>query len=146
MERFSSSESSQVVDLTSGARERTVPTHVPDSDPGEESSHRTKRRRLDRLPSSFSQEQYENIESVDLTEVAGPASLEEKLEEALVKNREENEKPSSADQENKGEEKKKPSILTEYKCPVCMDTPVDATTTACGKFLLYTLSNVLYSF
>lgn len=32
---------------------------------------------------------------------------------------------------NKGE-----SVLLAYKCPVCMDTPVDATSTACGKFVL----------
>lgn len=65
----------------------------------------------------------EAIESIDLTEVEGPSSLTK----ALAKQREDAVKAQQDSEQEKGR-----SLLTAYKCPVCMDTPVDATTTVCG--------------
>lgn len=65
----------------------------------------------------------EPIESIDLTEVEGTSSLAK----TLAKQREDAIKA----QDNR-ESKKGLSLLAAYKCPVCMDTPVDATTTVCG--------------
>lgn len=65
----------------------------------------------------------EGIESVDLTEV----NDESALAKALAKQREDAVKAQSSSEERKGR-----SILTSFKCPVCMDTPTDATSTICG--------------
>lgn len=76
--------------------------------------------------------------------MAGPASLDKKLEEALIQQQEDTAKSKKAKESGKEGEaedmkkKKKLTVLTEYKCPVCMDSPVDATTTICGKYS-YTL-------
>lgn len=101
----------------------------------EEQPRGTKRRRLDdsnpstRASSSaatrFTDE--DNIESVDLTEVEDDNALAK----ALAKQRQDAIKAQGPTGDGKGR-----SILTAYKCPVCMDTPVDATSTICGKCLL----------
>lgn len=65
----------------------------------------------------------DGIESVDLTEV----NDESALTKALAKQREDAVKAQSSSEERKGR-----SILTSFKCPVCMDTPTDATSTICG--------------
>lgn len=65
----------------------------------------------------------EPIESIDLTEAEGPSSLAK----ILAKQREDAVKAQQDLEQEKGR-----SLLTAYKCPVCMDTPVDATTTVCG--------------
>jgi hypothetical protein len=70
------------------------------------------------------QESEDTIESIDLTE---PESL---LAKALAKQRED---AIKAQKSTEGE-KESGSILIAYKCPVCMDTPEDATSTACGQF------------
>ncbi|KAK2754536.1 SUMO-targeted ubiquitin ligase complex subunit slx8 [Arachnomyces sp. PD_36] len=67
------------------------------------------------------------IESVDLTEVDETSPLSK----TLAKQRED---AIKAQETISGGEKKGRSVLTSYKCPVCMDTPVDATSTTCGKF------------
>lgn len=64
------------------------------------------------------------VESVDLTEIDESSPLSK----TLAKQREDAVKA----QENVSNVEKKGSILTAYKCPVCMDTPVDATSTTCG--------------
>lgn len=64
------------------------------------------------------------IESVDLTEIDETSPLSK----TLAKQREDAVKA----QEAVPSSEKKGSILTAYKCPVCMDTPVDATSTICG--------------
>lgn len=65
----------------------------------------------------------EAIESIDLTEP------ETSLQKALAKQQEDAIKAQqSAEGERAG------SVLSAYKCPVCMDTPENATSTACGKF------------
>ncbi|KAL2429777.1 hypothetical protein ABEF95_010340 [Exophiala dermatitidis] len=62
------------------------------------------------------------IESVDLTGVDDSASLSA----ALAKQRED-----AILSQNTGTESGR-TPLTAYKCPVCMDTPTDATSTVCG--------------
>lgn len=76
------------------------------------------------------------IESVDLTEVDDSSPLSK----TLAKQREDAVK---AQESISSSEKKGRSILTSYKCPVCMDTPVDATSTVCGKYLL-SLFNIYF--
>ncbi|KAL2002150.1 hypothetical protein VTN02DRAFT_539 [Thermoascus thermophilus] len=70
----------------------------------------------------------ENIESIDLTEVDSDSALSK----ALAKQREDAVKAQTYPGSGKGR-----SILTSYKCPVCMDTPVDATTTICGHLFCH---------
>jgi hypothetical protein len=63
-----------------------------------------------------------SVDEVDLTAVDDPASLSA----ALSKQREE-----AILAQNPGTEEGR-TPFTAYKCPVCMDTPTDATSTACG--------------
>ncbi|KAJ5690145.1 hypothetical protein N7462_004537 [Penicillium macrosclerotiorum] len=63
----------------------------------------------------------EPVESIDLTEVSDSSALAK----ALAKQREDAIKAQPTDQE-KGR-----SMLANYQCPVCMDTPEDATSTSC---------------
>lgn len=65
------------------------------------------------------------IESVDLTEVNDTSTLSK----ALSKQREDAIKAQMALDAETGR-----STLTAYKCPVCMDTAVDATSTICGTY------------
>ena len=111
------------------------------SNPGSSSEHRgTKRRRLslrqiyaEQPGPSRSQGRLGEapIESVDLTEVDSPSGLSK----ALSKQREDAVK---AQQQSHGSESGgRSSSLTSYTCPVCMDTPTNATTTICGKEPVY---------
>jgi rubrerythrin len=59
-----------------------------------------------------------------------PESL---LAKALAKQRED---AIKAQKSTEGE-KESGSILIAYKCPVCMDTPEDATSTACGHLFCH---------
>lgn len=74
-------------------------------------------------PSTGDEQDREPIESIDLTEPENP------LSKTLAKQREDAIKAQQTTEEEKGR-----SILTSYKCPVCMDTPEDATSTTCGMF------------
>lgn len=65
----------------------------------------------------------EAIESIDLTDVDDSSALAK----ALSKQREDAVKAQQGLQSENAR-----SALTAYKCPVCMDTPVDATSTSCG--------------
>ncbi|KAJ5122194.1 hypothetical protein N7448_003327 [Penicillium atrosanguineum] len=74
------------------------------------------------------EQEYEDaVESIDLTE---PESL---LSKALAKQRED---AIKAQQSTEGE-KGSGSMLSAYKCPVCMDTPEDATSTSCGHLFCH---------
>lgn len=91
-------------------------------------SHTRKRRRTGRdaspgLSTVPPDSENEPIESIDLTEVESTSSLAK----ALAKQRED-----AIKAQDNGESEKGRSLLAAYKCPVCMDTPVDATTTVCG--------------
>lgn len=85
-------------------------------------AHGRKRRRLSDTITATASEN-EPIESIDLTEVEGSAALAK----ALAKQREDAVRAQESMHQGKGR-----SVLTSYKCPVCMDTPVDATSTVCG--------------
>ncbi|RAK99475.1 uncharacterized protein BO80DRAFT_358942 [Aspergillus ibericus CBS 121593] len=85
--------------------------------------HERKRRRT-----SNSERNANEIESVDLTagEDTNPVSKTQAKQRADV---------ILAQQSlDNGEGR---SVLTAYKCPVCMDTPVDATSTACGHLFCH---------
>ncbi|KAJ9212783.1 hypothetical protein DTO166G4_5595 [Paecilomyces variotii] len=69
-----------------------------------------------------------NIESVDLTEVEDDNALSK----ALAKQREDAIRAQGPARDGEGR-----SVLTAYKCPVCMDTPVDATSTICGHLFCH---------
>ncbi|KAJ5218753.1 uncharacterized protein N7498_000852 [Penicillium cinerascens] len=72
------------------------------------------------------EQEEEAIESIDLTEP------ETSLQKALAKQQEDAIKAQqSAEGERSG------SVLSAYKCPVCMDTPEDATSTACGHLFCH---------
>lgn len=69
------------------------------------------------------------IQAIDLTEVDSSSELAKtlsSLREDAVK----------AQQPTESEINRSQSILGAYKCPVCMDTPEDATSTACGKYMI----------
>ncbi|KAN0073050.1 hypothetical protein V8E54_009164 [Elaphomyces granulatus] len=92
-----------------------------------------KRRRLsDENPSAGPSSTYrrneEDIESLDLTEVDDAFALSK----VLAKQREDAIKAQSNPTDRSGR-----SVLTSYKCPVCMDMPVDATTTICGHLFCH---------
>jgi hypothetical protein len=79
----------------------------------------------------------EPIESIDLTEVESSSEIAKtlsSLREDAVK----------AQQPHGDEAHNARSILGSYKCPICMDTPEDATSTACGTFIDYKADNALY--
>ncbi|KAF9891774.1 hypothetical protein FE257_003255 [Aspergillus nanangensis] len=71
------------------------------------------------------------IESIDLTEGSSA------LSKALAKQRED-----AVRAQQDGEHEQGRSSLTEYKCPVCMDTPVDATST--DTFFATSVSSMLW--
>ncbi|KAL4821234.1 hypothetical protein BDW67DRAFT_179937 [Aspergillus spinulosporus] len=89
-----------------------------------------KRRRLTNqtISSSSSQPDHEPIESIDLTEVDGNSSLAK----VLAKQRED---AVAAQQPSGGGNAR--SRLTAYTCPVCMETPKDATATICGHLFCH---------
>ncbi|PTU25547.1 hypothetical protein P175DRAFT_0498651 [Aspergillus ochraceoroseus IBT 24754] len=92
-----------------------------------------KRRRLSNaaVSSSVSQpvnEAEENIDSIDLTEADGNPALSR----VLAKQREDAITAQMSNEDESGR-----SRLTSYKCPVCMETPVDATSTACGHLFCH---------
>ncbi|EEH49595.2 uncharacterized protein PADG_05674 [Paracoccidioides brasiliensis Pb18] len=100
-----------------------------------------KRRRLDNSsvagPSSHTPHQNHqprtsendpNIESIDLTEVNDKSSLAK----ALLKQRED-----AAKSEHTSVDAGSRSALAAYKCPVCMDTCTDATSTICGHLFCH---------
>lgn len=72
--------------------------------------------------SALVHEEDDSFESIDLTE------SENSLAKTLAKQRQDAVKAQQLPEEEKSR-----SVLGSYKCPVCMDTPEDATSTACGK-------------
>ncbi|KAF7616104.1 C3HC4 type zinc finger-containing protein [Aspergillus flavus] len=107
------------------------------SDPAESSETQgegRKRRRLSssnvatRSAQSALDHHDDDIESIDLTEVEGPSALAK----VLAKQREDAVRAQESVEPEKGQ-----SILNSYKCPVCMDTPEDATSTICGHLFCH---------
>ena len=111
--------------------------NVRGEDLSDEESRERKRRRTrndgNSTPSTTSSgpEETEPIESIDLTEVEGVSSLDK----ALAKQREDTVRAQQSQEQEKGR-----SVLTAFKCPVCMDTPVDATSTVCGMYISPTVA------
>ena len=68
----------------------------------------------------------QQVEAVDLTEVNNATDLSK----ALSKQRQD--AIQAQMKQNQGSEPVGRTPLTSYKCPICMDTPEDATTTVCG--------------
>ncbi|KAL4785621.1 hypothetical protein BJX76DRAFT_324313 [Aspergillus varians] len=89
-----------------------------------------KRRRLTNQSISSSESQPDNqpIESIDLTDVDGNSAIAK----ALARQRED----AIAAQKSSDDGNAR-SILTAYKCPICIETPVDATTTVCGHLFCH---------
>ncbi|KAL4920459.1 hypothetical protein BDW62DRAFT_176503 [Aspergillus aurantiobrunneus] len=91
-----------------------------------------KRRRLTNQTvsssSSASQPENEQIESIDLTDVDENSAMAK----VLARQRED----AIASQQSSGSGNAR-SKLTAFKCPVCLDTPVDATTTVCGHLFCH---------
>lgn len=71
----------------------------------------------------------EEVEAVDLTEVNTDADLSK----ALSKQRQD--AIQAQMKQNQGGEPAGRTPLSSYKCPICMDTPEDATTTTCGNYV-----------
>ncbi|KAL1966842.1 hypothetical protein VTN77DRAFT_3807 [Rasamsonia byssochlamydoides] len=119
----SSSPSSQPVHEPRGVKRRRLsdsaaPTVVESSTASSSSAARANGSNID----------LEGIESVDLTEV----NDESALAKALAKQREDAVKAQASSEDKKGR-----SILTSHKCPVCMDTLTDATSTICGHLFCH---------
>ncbi|KAL5362669.1 hypothetical protein BJX96DRAFT_154367 [Aspergillus floccosus] len=97
-----------------------------------EISDRRKRRRVSHThpettrPSTINPPEDDTIESIDLTD--GPSALSR----ALAKQREDAVRAQQEADRDQGH-----SSLANYKCPVCMDTPVDATSTMCGHLFCH---------
>lgn len=75
----------------------------------------------------------DDIETVDMTTSGTPPTVSKaraKQQEDAVKSQQPEMEPSR-------------SALMAYKCPVCMDTPEDATTTTCGMLILLILTYLL---
>lgn len=124
------------MDHYASARHPLIPTqlgssslparHLLTESPSSNDDRQRKRRRTsgNATPNNVETDtEEEPIESIDLTEAEGPSSLAK----ILAKQREDAVKAQQGSEQEKGR-----SLLTAYKCPVCMDTPVDATTTVCG--------------
>ena len=76
----------------------------------------------------------QDVEAVDLTEVNSATDLSK----ALSKQRQD--AIQAQMKQNQGSEAAGRTPLTSYKCPICMDTPEDATTTVCGAFLPFSIN------
>lgn len=98
--------------------------------PSTSASHGRKRRRLSRLSGTNISPEVTCEENQGETEATTPVDLTEgpsALSKTLAKQREDAVKAQQGTEHEGGR-----SLLTAYRCPVCMDTPVDATSTACG--------------
>lgn len=91
-----------------------------------------KRRRIETESYSsdedFSEDERQ-IDSVDLTSPESPA-----LATALAKQRQD-----AIEAQQSQDEDKSLGLLKAYKCPICMDTPKDATSTICGTLKTSTI-------
>ncbi|KAJ5178155.1 Zinc finger RING-type [Penicillium coprophilum] len=132
----------EVVDLTTRAPQQN-PISLLSSPPGA-SAHASssqhaqsslprgvKRRRHwsdERGTSSSTPSEEEPIETIDMTDDSGAAALARavaKQQEDAIKAQAEEERIS------------KLSAILAYKCPICMETPVDATSTSCGHLFCH---------
>ncbi|EKV05618.1 hypothetical protein PDIP_82170 [Penicillium digitatum Pd1] len=82
--------------------------------------------RGDAVASSSTLSENEPIETIDMTDDSGAAALAR----TVAKQREDAIKAQAS-----AERDSNLSALLAYKCPICMETPVDATSTSCGLLL-----------
>lgn len=121
---------------SSSQRRRISTVEIPSSSPPRSRRPSTqagpsgsrKRRRLTNqsVSSTASQPENEPIESIDLTDVDGNSAIAK----VLARQREDAVAAQHTDDSANSR-----SRFTGYKCPVCIDTPVDATTTVCGRYI-----------
>lgn len=77
--------------------------------------------------SSSTLSESEPIETIDMTDDSAAAALAR----TVAKQREDAIKAQASAESNSNL-----SAILAYKCPICMETPVDATSTSCGMFLI----------
>lgn len=136
--------SSPVVIPDSNSNEAHIPARISPcgtlrSDPhfhqSNPNGNNAKRRRLDnshgagsssRHRQSLSHQNPQDVEAVDLTEVNDSSTLSKVLSKQRAD-------AIKAQPPTTAEDNASRSILTAYRCPVCMDVATDATTTVCGK-------------
>lgn len=81
----------------------------------------------DSVASSSTLSEADPIETIDMTDDSGVASLAR----TVAKQREDAIKAQASAESNSNL-----SAILAYKCPICMETPVDATSTSCGMFFV----------
>lgn len=81
----------------------------------------------DPVASSSTLSESEPIETIDMTDDSAAAALAR----TVAKQREDAIKAQASAESNSNL-----SAILAYKCPICMETPVDATSTSCGMFLI----------
>ena len=130
-------------------RNRNEPTRPPPASSSSSSSthtegHPSKRRRLYRelseAPTPTTEPEPPNtnasdddndnpqeIEAVDLTDINNESDLSKAI------SKQQQDAIQSQTKQPQGEPPPGRTSLTSYKCPICMDTPEDATSTICGK-------------
>jgi hypothetical protein len=131
----------EIVDLTSNPTRQTpinlsssplASGFASSSRNGEHAPRGIKRPRTDEPCSSSASSDVwpgrQAIETIDMTEDSHAAELAK----AVAKQREDAIKA----QQSGAEKDRTKTALMAYTCPICMDTPVDATATSCGKFLM----------
>ena len=134
-----SSQPRHAFDPTRSALLPNIHDHIESRRRSAEQPHRAKRRRLEpnreeedsdvRFERSQPAEPAPEIEAVDLTGVHDATGLSQ----ALSKQRQDAVRAQM--EQAKDEEPAGRTPLSSYKCPICMDTPEDATTTICGMSL-----------
>ena len=87
-------------------------------------------------PSQYTPDTPQEVEAVDLTEVDDASDLSR----ALSKQRQDTIQAQM--KRDRGRESSGRTPLSSYKCPICMDTPEDATVTSCGTYRDYQRTGV----
>jgi hypothetical protein len=118
--------------LRSSALSRRAPPAAPSPSASHAEEGPRKRRRLSERSSGTQRlarvtENVADVEAVDLTQV----NDESDLSKAISKQQQDAVQAQMRD--NEGNELAGRSLLSSYKCPICMDIPEDATSTVCGK-------------
>lgn len=118
--------------LRSRLHSRRAPSEAPHP-PSHAEAHPRKRRRLSGRSTAVGRVQITTnnlpeVEAVDLTEV----NDESDLSEAISKQQQDAVQAQMKD--NLFDDSTGRTSLSSYKCPICMDTPEDATSTVCGEW------------
>lgn len=129
----------EVVDLTSSAPHQTaiastsIPSVASSSQFPQQPLRGVKRRRTNthRSSSGSSSEIYLGAEDIETIDITGDGDANE-LAKTVAKQRED---AIKAQQHTEKSDRLRTALMA-YKCPICMDTPVDATTTVCGMYLV----------